>query len=443
MYIFGAGYLFEAHDRDLDQIGKGIFTLISRFQSRRFNEKVLRTLKPSYQIIQHLLTSKRNRDTLDMLLCKVSSKNTVLELRGTKYKNSFITKAAKLGEDIAIFTDIKKKALTARNNMTVQQQYKFHRLLLRQLKTKTLKSRISEGRGRNLKCDEFPELPALLEFAFGDGDRLERGGGGLQAHSKLYDDTMYKASDNVTVMREALDLVPSLAPDDFKISLSSLYNYTMNYKRGTHQAKQHHHGKDVNAKVSLHTAPSTGEIKKPVNGHWTNSYVNFLCDVAHVNSTSHLLDSRDAKCTVVGDIPPVLKPGHLWKNETYPDHTFDQSRNNAVTPVSHLFVETKITVPVPPPTLSEGCFEVPHSNSSILVNRSGKAIATVNLSFYEPETILRVFNDIFLLMSHIELQELFINPKTGQLKEVLHLLLTMVHRRLLQTCKCKSYWYEC
>lgn len=128
-----------------------------------------------------------------------------------------------------------------------------------------------------------------------------------------------------------------------------------------------------------------------------------MCDVAHVNSASYLLDSRDAKCTVVGDIPPILKPGRLWKNETYPDHTFDRSRNNAVTPMSHLFVETKITVPVPPPPLSEGCFEVPHSNSSILVNRSGKAITIVNLSFYEPETILRVFNDIFLLMSHIEL----------------------------------------
>ena len=189
----------------------------------------------------------------------------------------------------------------------------------------------------------------------------------------------------------------------------------MNYKQGTAQAKRHHHGTNVNAKVSLHTAPLTGEIRKPVNAHWTNSYVNFLCDVAHQKSNSYLVDSRDAKCTVVGDIPPVLKPGRLWKKQVYPDHTFDQSRNNAAKPVSHLFLETKITTP---PPLSEGCFSVPNTSASILVTRMGKAVTIVNLSFYEPETVLRVFNDIFLLMSHSELTEFFRNPTTGQLKEV-------------------------
>ncbi|KAL9977213.1 hypothetical protein ACROYT_G014592 [Oculina patagonica] len=124
----------------------------------------------------------------------------------------------------------------------------------------------------------------------------------------------------------------------------------MNYKQGTAQAKRHHCETIVNARISLHTAPSTGEIKKPVNAHLTSSCVNFLCDVAHQNPNSYLLDSRDAKCTVVGDIP-LLKSGRLWKREVYPDHTFDQSRKNAVTPVSHLFVETKITTPL---HLSEG-----------------------------------------------------------------------------------------
>lgn len=226
---------------------------------------------------------------------------------------------------------------------------------------------------------------------------------------------MYKASDNTTVMREAMDLVHCLVPEDFKISLSCLYTYTMNYNQGTGQVKRHDHGTNVNAKISLHTAPSTGEIKRPVNAHWTTSYVNFLCDVAHQNSDSYLLDSKDTKCIVVGDIPPVLKLGWLWKREVYADHTFDQSRNNAVTPVSHLFVETKITAP---PPLSEGCFSIPDTSASILVTRTGNAMTIVNLSFYEPETVLRVFNDFFFLMSHSESTEFFKNPKTGQLKEV-------------------------
>lgn len=151
-----------------------------------------------------------------------SQANTTLKLRGTKYKNSLLTQEAKLNQDIVQFKHLEKEALTVRNDMTVNQQHKFHRLLLRRMKIKRLKSRISEGRGRKLKCEEFPELPAPLEFAFGDGDRLQHSAGGLEAHSKLYDETMYKASDNMTVMREALDLVRSLAPEDFKISLSIL-----------------------------------------------------------------------------------------------------------------------------------------------------------------------------------------------------------------------------
>jgi len=157
---------------------------MSRFQTKN-NEKALLTLAPSYRIVQQLLTSKRDRDTIDILLSTVTSKTTVLKLRGTKYRNSLTTQAAKLSQDIAQFKNIANEALTVRNDMTNQQQQKLYRLVLRRLKTKQLTSRISEGRGRKLKCEEFPELPALLEFAFGDGDRLQRSGGGLKAHSKL------------------------------------------------------------------------------------------------------------------------------------------------------------------------------------------------------------------------------------------------------------------
>lgn len=146
-------------------------------------------------------------------------------------------------------------------------------MLLRKLKIKQLKSRIAEGRGQKLKCEKCPELPPLLEYAFGDGNRLQQGGGGLKAHSKLYTETMKEASDNKMVMKEVLDLVHSLAPEDFKISLSCLYTYVMNHKQGTAQAKRPHHGTNVNAKISLHVAPSTGEIKNLVNAHWRNLYV--------------------------------------------------------------------------------------------------------------------------------------------------------------------------
>lgn len=42
----------------------------------------------------------------------------------------------------------------------------------------------------------------------------------------------------------------------------------------------------------------------------------------------------------------------------------------------------------------------------------------INLSLYEPETVLRVFNEIFYLMSIPELDAFFRNPETLQVKEV-------------------------
>lgn len=60
---------------------------------------------------------------------------------------------------------------------------------------------IADGRGRKLKCEEFPELARYIEFAFGEGDRVLRGGGGLEADRRLLDTTLFNAADNTTVMR--------------------------------------------------------------------------------------------------------------------------------------------------------------------------------------------------------------------------------------------------
>lgn len=52
------------------------------------------------------------------------------------------------------------------------------------------------------------------------------------------------------------------------------------------------------------------------------------------------------------------------------------------------------------------------------VTRTGRAVTLLNLSLYEPETVLRVFNEIFYLMSIPELDSFFCNPESEQLKEV-------------------------
>ena len=109
---------------------------------------------------------------------------------------------------------------------------------------------IGEGRSRKLKSDQFPELPTILLYAFGDYN-IKEDGGGVEAHPRLTTGTLYRAADNVTNMKAAREILLSLAPSSFKISLSSCYNYTENYRKGSRQAQQYHHGKDVNAPLSL------------------------------------------------------------------------------------------------------------------------------------------------------------------------------------------------
>ena len=128
---------------------------------------------------------------------------------------------------------------------------------------------------------------------------------------------------------------------ELSISTSFLYTYTNNYRKGTTQTERHLHGREINADVSLHRAPNTSEKLHPLNVHWMSSHVNYLVDSAAEKPNSFFIDSKDAKCIICGDIQPVLKPAKTWRNFETPDHMFDQSQVNAVTPRSHLFMEVR------------------------------------------------------------------------------------------------------
>lgn len=102
---------------------------------------------------------------------------------------------------------------------------------------------------RKLKIEEFPDIAAIIEYEFSKGDRMKRGGGGLKSHSKLESDNLYRAADNKTNMADARLALLSLAPVNFSISLSCCYNYTQNFRKGTHEAKRRHEGRGINACV--------------------------------------------------------------------------------------------------------------------------------------------------------------------------------------------------
>ena len=79
--------------------------------------------------------------------------------------------------------------------------------------------------GCKLKVEEFPDLVAILEYEFEEGDQRERGGGGLESHSKLRKKLLYTASDSKTRMKDAKEAILALAPEDFTISLSTCFNH--------------------------------------------------------------------------------------------------------------------------------------------------------------------------------------------------------------------------
>ena len=88
-----------------------------------------------------------------------------------------------------------------------------------------------------------------------------------------------------------------------------------------------------------------------------------------------------------------------------------------MTPITHLFVESKV-LPFNTPTLNSANLNITGTQTEVKVTRTGKAVTLINLSLYEPETVLRVFNEVFYLMSIPELDVFFRNPETLQVKEV-------------------------
>lgn len=74
----------------------------------------------------------------------------------------------------------------------------------------------------------------------------------------------------------------------------------------------------------------------------TTKNVNLLLESMETCSDDCIIDSKDAKTIICGDIQPVQNPGKSRKAITYEDHTFDQSRTNAVYPMTHLFMDASI-----------------------------------------------------------------------------------------------------
>ena len=408
IYVNGKGYIIENRGAEL---GKQVDSLnkIKKIDQASVNDIVKKAIGNKYNTIMQYMDSKRDRDTLNTVLTSITSATFVAnELAEVQDKRSI-----KRSKDLTILNldlfekmknSIEEEDVDPENKLTVEGKRRKRHRMLQKMKLKRLRH-VVEGRGRNLKCEEFPDLAGVLEFAFGESDRVDRAGGGLESHPRLTDTVLYRAADNNTVMKQARKIILALTPEGFNICLSSCFNYTQNYKQGTYQANRHHHGKGINACLSLHKPPRTGVEQFVINLHWSTQNVNLTLDCGYLNPDNILIDSKDAKAKVSADVSPVQQPGRTWRKIELPDHDWKRLAHNSITPMTHLFMKTVLKS------------EEIGDEQYVDVKRTGKAVTLLNISYFEPETVHRVFNEIFLLMNNPALDSYFRNSQTGKLKE--------------------------
>ena len=396
IYIDGKGYIIENHGKEivkivesLQQMGKTDQTIV--------NQRVEEAIGSTYDTLLQYLDSKRDRDTVKAILTQITSAKFMGKLANVQDKRSFQYSKGTVARNLQLFEDMKSEIQVIDPSKTEEAKRKKRNRLLQAMKLEKLRH-VFKGRGRKLKCEEFPDLTGILEFAFGESDRVDRAGGGLESHPRLTDTVLYRAADSNTIMKQARETILALAPEGFSISLSTCFNYTQNYREGTYQAKRHHSGRGK--------PPRIGVEQFVINVHWSTQNVNLTLDLAHSLPNCIMVDSKDAKAKIHSDVSPVQKPGKTWRKVTLPDHDWNRSSHNAITPMSHLLMETELHLE-----------EKEEQRLVYSVRRTGTAATLLNLSHFEPETVHRVFNEIFLLLRNPALDHLFRNPDTGKLKE--------------------------
>jgi hypothetical protein len=412
IYIHGTAYILEDKTNlrttveSLQDISKEINI------DHQLNQRIKDRIGSLYSNALQYMDTKRDSDTLKGLIAVATSTTFAAELQEIQNKKPIQSCKAMLKSNIRTFQELKKSCQVVRNNMTNENQRLLQSRLVDKAKETDMRH-TAAGQGAILKCEQFPELAAVLQYAFGEGDRIERGGGGLETDPRFQTGTLFKTSDANTTMKDARLTLLSVTPPEFSISLSSCYNYTQNYKAATHQARQHHAGKGINACISLHTAPRTKTRDLVINTHHTSAKVNYILDYAAKHPDEFLVDSKDAKTVVK---PDGGLRGNTWKVIEEPDHDFEPSRDNACTPMTHLLLESKITTFDPDMTLQRIDLNLPDSNTILQVTRTGQAVTLVNLSYYERETVSRLMNEIFYMLTIPALDKFFRNPKTQKLK---------------------------
>ena len=170
IYISEKAFLMENRDCQLLDVANDIQKMFESFNFRsKLNTHVEEQIGDFYRTALNYLDTKRDRDTLKFLLTRVTSVNFMARLQGISNKKSLPGKLDKFAtamkhleekkELINLAPNEKQGFLCRQKELLKEQELRHH-----------YKPHIS---GRKLKVEEFPDIAAIIEYEFGDGDRLK------------------------------------------------------------------------------------------------------------------------------------------------------------------------------------------------------------------------------------------------------------------------------
>ena len=152
-------------------------------------------------------------------MAELAGNRFISRLQGITSKKGIINARKGLHQGLQKYSEIRRTSQTLRSDVTVEQQHRVTERLISVRKLKEIRT-IGEGRGRKLKSTQFPELSTVLLHAFGEYN-VRDDGGGIEAHPRLSTGTLYRAVDSAMIMKRVREILHSVAPENFKISLSS------------------------------------------------------------------------------------------------------------------------------------------------------------------------------------------------------------------------------
>lgn len=133
-----------------------------------------------------------------------------------------------------------------------------------------------------------------------------------------------------------------------------------------------------------------------INLHWSTHNVHLTLHLSHAYPDNILVDSKDAKAKIHANVSSIPKHGKTRRKIILLVRDWNRLAHNAITHLTHLFLKT-------------GTFLEDEEDNKLYysVRRTGEAATLLKLSYFEPETIQRVFNELFFLLNNRALDHLF------------------------------------